>query len=167
MKNDQNINSVNLDFSVDDALVMIILELAAKLTQNGNIITQQAGITTQQWLILLYIAQDPNIPFLEEKNSENGMFASDIAQALNVSRANVANMINALISKGLISQDVSNDDRRRRTLSITSEGCKALEMIQSYRKTANKGFFKEVKPSHKNLLHQTLKELLGKLKQLD
>jgi DNA-binding MarR family transcriptional regulator len=159
-------NHVNIQPSVEDALVLTILELAAQLTQNGNLITEQVKLTTQQWLIMLYICRDPNIPFINQKTSHEGVFASDIAEALNVSKPNITNLVGSLLEKDLVAQIDDNIDRRRKALVITSKGKQVLEQIETERIKANQSLFGQLNPQERQDMLKYLQLCLSKLKKL-
>ena len=143
--------------SVEESIVLHLLEVAAQMTKKGDILTNKVGITTQQWIIMLYIYGDPNIPNIETKlPNESGVLASDIADALNVSRPNITNIINNLVQKGLISQEFDVVDRRRKLLKITSQGMELLNTIEPFRRKANAILFSKFS-------QEQLGELLGDL----
>ncbi len=150
--------------SLEDSLVLGVLELAAQLTKNGNKITEPVGITTQQWLIMLYVGKDPNIPRFEQEQNHEEVFASDIAEALNVSKPNITNLVNSLTSKGLIEQSKNPQDRRRKILEITPKGKEVLEAIETKRTQANEKLLADLSyRERQNLLHYLL-ACLEKLK---
>lgn len=139
--------------SIEETLILSVLEFSQKLKQNGDKLTQQFGITTQQWLVLLHLADDPNIPFLNRNQHEKAMMASELAESLNVSRPNITNLINALLTKGLISQVEDNLDRRRKRLILTKKGQSILDKIEPHRKKANTELFAHLsKKNQKDLL---------------
>jgi DNA-binding MarR family transcriptional regulator len=143
--------------TVEESIVLHLLEVAAQMTKRGDIITNKVGITTQQWIIMLYIYGDPNIPTVESKlPNQSGVLASDIADALNVSRPNITNIITNLVQKGLILQESDAVDRRRKLLKITSQGMEVLETINPFRRKANAMLFSQFS-------EEQLIELLGNL----
>lgn len=157
---------VKIDKTVEDELVLSLLEVAAQLTKNGTIITQEVGLTTQQWLILLYICRDPNIPFLSKKSSGEEIFASDIAEALNVSKPNITNLIGSLLEKELITQLENDTDRRKKSLAITKKGKETIEKIESKRNQANSRLFAKLGETDKIKMLEYLHFCLQVLKKL-
>ncbi len=154
-----------LDESLEETLVLTILELAAALSKRGDMISDRVGITTQQWIVLLYIYGDPNIPLIGKMHREGGFvpnagrMASEIADSLNVSRANVTNMVNGLISKQLVYQEKDDNDLRRRLLKLTPAGIGLIERIEPFRRKANYSLFAVLK-------EKAMKEMLANMKAL-
>ncbi len=79
-------------------------------------------MTTQQWLVMLLLAKDPNILYFKDTSHRMPMMAKEIAEAMNVSRANVTNLLNILIGKKLIIQMEDATDARRKRLLIVKRG---------------------------------------------
>lgn len=121
----------------NESIVLAILELAAQMIKKGSTITNSIGLTTQQWMVLLYVQGDTNIPYAEERIQEGGILASDIAEALNVSRPNITNLLQVLSDKELIKQDKDPKDKRRKLLVLTKKGENAIAKIAPLRESAN------------------------------
>ncbi|OJJ19568.1 hypothetical protein BKI52_22435 [marine bacterium AO1-C] len=153
--------------TVEESLVLTIIELAAQMTKRGDLLTQELGITTQQWLILLYIHGDPNIPFLNSQRMKEGVFAKDIAEALDVSKPNIANLVNILSQKGLITQIEDPIDRRRKRLKITDKGIEVIERMEQKRQEANQTMFAALDQNERLEMLQLLHACLRKLKRTD
>lgn len=150
--------------TVEESLVLHLLEVAAQMTKKGDILTNKVGITTQQWIIMLYIYGDPNIPNIETKlSNQSGVLASDIADALNVSRPNITNIINGLVEKGLIIQESDATDRRRKLLKITTQGMETLETIEPFRRKANSMLFSKFSKEQLAELLEDLQVVLSRL----
>ena len=62
------------------------------------------------------------LAYLSENNGE--VYASTVAEKMNISRARVAVLIQKLMNKGLISKTISKTDRRIEVLNITDAGLK-------------------------------------------
>ncbi|MCU0449065.1 MAG: MarR family transcriptional regulator [Bernardetiaceae bacterium] len=158
-----------LGVSPEEQLVLTILELAAALSKRGDFISEQVGITTQQWIVLLYIYGDPNIPFIGKKQREggfahnSGLPPSAIADALNVSRANVSNMVNGLVDKQLVIQSQDEADHRRKLLTLTPKGIELIQTIEPHRRKANLALFSILKEKARHDLLFHLQQLLQRL----
>ena len=124
-------------------IVWLILEISGLLSRYGDHICQQAGITTQQWLVLLYLGGDPNIPYLEREKHYRPLMASELAEAFNVSRPNITNLVNNLLQKKLISQVADTDDRRKKRLILTNTGHALIERLEPGRKTFNENLLEK------------------------
>lgn len=122
-------------------IIWHILEIANLLKKYGEVISQEEGITTQQWLILLHLANDPNIPYFDRDKHEKPFMASELAGALNVSRPNITNLLVPLLQKGLIVQIEDEYDRRKKRLKLAEKGKALLARIEPGRKTFNKNLF--------------------------
>lgn len=126
---------------LEESIILHLIALSDALKRRRDQISQELGITTQQWLILLYLAKDPNLPFFEQEQHDKDMLAAEITRALDVSRPNVTNLIATLLEKGLVLQTEDKDDRRRKRLTLSPEGTRLLESLQLPRKTTNQQLF--------------------------
>ena len=63
--------------------------------------------------------------------------AKELAEAMNVSRANITNMLNVLIRKKLVVQISDKEDKRRKRLSLTPQGILLVEKLEKLRYTYN------------------------------
>ncbi len=130
-----------------------ILEIADLLKKYGEYISSQEGITTQQWLLLLHLAGDPNIPYFEREQHFKPLMASELAEALSVSRPNVTNLINSLLKKKLVKQIEDDIDRRKKRLQLTKKGLNLLKKLEPGRKLFNENLFADFnQKERKNLL---------------
>lgn len=154
-----------MEKSIEEQIVLALLEVANQLNRNGGVITGRVGLTTQQWLILLYLAGDPNIPQTSstESKPKDGLLASEIADALNVSRANITNLINALLNKGLVKQQEDSGDRRRKRLALTQKARDLVEQIEPFRKRANQSLLSQLKEDERIFFLKTLNHLAERL----
>jgi DNA-binding MarR family transcriptional regulator len=123
--------------TVEESVIMTLLKVADNLIKNGDVVCQKVGITTQQWRVMLHLAGDPNIAYVAENQPDRPYLASELADAFNVSRPNITNLVNALIEKELVVQSVEDADRRRKYLRLTNKGRAILETIEPYRHKAN------------------------------
>ena len=148
--------------SLEESIVMALLNLSDSIIKNGDVVCQRMGITTQQWRIMLHLANDPNIPYIDEQPvSDRPIVASELANALNVSRPNVTNLINSLIEKGLVSQKEDKKDRRKKFLTLTTEGVKILGEIEPYRRKANRRLLEDLAEEDKTLFLEQLRNCLN------
>lgn len=116
--------------------MLALFDLANHVARRGERLAGVAGLTTQQWLVLLQVAHDPNFPSAGGA-SDAPVLASDIARARGVSRATISTIVSALKRRGLIREEVGADDARRRHLEVTEAGAAAIEAIQPARQAAN------------------------------
>jgi DNA-binding MarR family transcriptional regulator len=154
-----------IEKDIDETLVLSILELATALKKKGENLTQREGITTQQWLILLMLAGDKNLPFIEKGQHKKALMASEIADVLGVSRPNITNILNALIEKKYITQFADVDDRRRKRLALTDAAVELLERLQPMRHYANSKLFSNFEKEEKEALLIYVKRCLNFLEK--
>jgi DNA-binding MarR family transcriptional regulator len=124
--------------NIDASVIFHSIKLSETWKKNGDIITQQFGITTQQWFILLLLAKDPNILYFKLHPQTKPLMAMELAEAMNVSRANITNMLNVLIRKKLVVQISDTDDKRRKRISLTPQGMLMVEKLEKLRYNYNK-----------------------------
>lgn len=122
-------------------LILGLIALGERLKRRRDILSQNLGISTQQWLILLHLGNDPNIEYINKRDSSKPILASDLAESLNVSRPNVTNLLNVLIEKGLVDQVGEKKDKRRKHLVLTQKGVDTLELLQPQREMLNSDLF--------------------------
>ncbi|MBL7814235.1 MAG: MarR family transcriptional regulator [Saprospiraceae bacterium] len=125
----------------EEILILALIALGDRLKRRRDILSQNLGISTQQWLILLYLGKDPNIAYIDQRDTDKPILASDLAQALNVSRPNITNLISVLMDKELVEQIGEKDDRRRKGLVLTEKGVDVLESLQPKREMLNSELF--------------------------
>ncbi len=139
---------------LEESLILRLIALGERLKRRRDIISQSLGISTQQWLILLHLAQDPNIPFFEKKRQRKPLLASEIADSLEVSRPNITNMLNTLLEKKLIKQVADGNDRRRKRLELSEKGWELVRSLQPSRQFFNEMLFAD-------FTHEQKEQLLG------
>jgi DNA-binding MarR family transcriptional regulator len=135
--------------TLNASLVFYIVKLSETLRKNAEDICSKEDITTQQWLILLLLANDPNMVFLQEHPQKKPLMASEIATALNVSRANITNLLIVLMEKELIKQIEDEDDRRRKRLILTPKGKQIVDKLEPQRNKHNENLFKHFTKAEK------------------
>jgi DNA-binding MarR family transcriptional regulator len=123
--------------NINASVIFHSIKLSETWKKNGDLITQKFGITTQQWFILLLLAKDPNILYFKLHPHTKPLMAKELAEAMNVSRANITNMLNVLIRKKLVVQISDKEDKRRKRLSLTPQGMQLVEKLEKLRYTYN------------------------------
>jgi len=126
--------------------VLAVLDLSNQLGKLGEGLAAHAGLTTQQWLVLLQVAGDPNFyrPDGRALISTGGVLGSEIAEARGVSRASVSILVAQLLGKGMVRRLPEAFDRRRKGLSITAKGRAALARLDASRRHANRVLLAEL-----------------------
>lgn len=135
--------------SLDASLLFSIIDLTSQIRLRGDLIYTFAGLTTQQYVILLHLARDPNIPMVRESESGVGMYASELADSLKVSRPGVTNLVKALIQKDLVEQVEDESDRRRKLLLLTERGSRLVTGMEPIRQAANAAFLSQFTEAEK------------------
>jgi DNA-binding MarR family transcriptional regulator len=133
---------MDLQLITEHSLVYHIFDLSATIRKNGEQIASQIDLTTQQWMILLLLAGDPNHPYANREDKKE-LIGSDLADALGVSRPNITNLVLSLADKGLIIQIEDELDRRKKRLQLTPAAYGHLSAIEPLRKNANENLFSE------------------------
>lgn len=123
---------------VEESLVLRLITLGDRLKRRRDIISQNLGISTQEWLVMLHLAHDPNLADPTRPGPPNlPLLASELADVLNVSRPNITNMINSLLDKNLVKQVEDTDDKRRKRLILSAQGQQLLDTLQPHRELLN------------------------------
>ena len=135
--------------NINTSVIFHSIKLSETWKKRGDLITQQFGITTQQWFILLLLAKDPNILYFKLNPSSKPLMAKELAEAMNVSRANITNMLNVLIRKKLVTQLSDKDDKRRKRLSLTIQGIALVKRLEKLRIAYNKKMLSQFTPAEK------------------
>ncbi|MBN8588393.1 MAG: winged helix DNA-binding protein [Rhodothermia bacterium] len=148
---------------LEESIILHLIALGDALKRRRDQISQGLGITTQQWLIMLYLAKDPNLPFFESEQHDKKILAAEITRALNVSRPNVTNLIATLLDKGLAVQIEDTEDRRRKRLALSPEGVKLLESLQPMRKMLNEQLFEDLSTDERQVFLALIETCLRRL----
>lgn len=122
---------------LQEAIVLLLLDVASRLTRHGEALTSRFGITVQQWLVLMHVAGDPNFPGARAQRSKAGILSSEIAAQRGVSRALVSAAVSDLLRLDLVVQTDDPGDRRRKHLRVTAKGEQLLGQMQPYREVLN------------------------------
>jgi DNA-binding MarR family transcriptional regulator len=135
---------------VEESLVLRLIALGDRLKRRRDLICQQLGVSTQQWLLMLHVAHDPNlVDNVPEATPRPPVLASELAGALSVSRPNITNMINSLLEKGLVEQIEDPKDKRRKGLVLSQQGQQLLDTLQPHRETLNSTLLEHFSPNEK------------------
>ncbi len=148
--------------SVEESVVLALFDLSNQLSKLGEELAGRAGLTTQQWLVLLQVAGDPNfhVPGGRASLPTHGVMGSEIAEARGVSRANVSALVTQLLAKGLVRQETADGDRRRKRLFVTAKGTALLEQLEAARRRANTALLADLAPRDRERLLQALRACL-------
>lgn len=127
-----------IEKNINTAILLSIYETAVQLIKKNVAFVQTAGLTNQQWVILIHLAKDPNLPYLIRMKHAKPLMASELAESLGVTRANVTNLINVLLDKDLIEQVEDAEDRRKKRLILSEKGEELIKGMQPERTKSNK-----------------------------
>lgn len=78
----------------------------------------------------VYSHGEHQVLFYLYKNSGEAVVPSDIAQYTNTSTARIATILNNLEEKGMITREISRQDRRKILVAITDKGRKNAEIMR-------------------------------------
>ncbi len=127
---------------LETSILLGIYETAIKLVSKNVEFIQKAGLSNQQWIILIHLAKDPNLPYLIREKHDKPMMATELAESLGVTRANITNLLNVLMTKKLVKQIEDKEDRRIKRLVLTEKAEKLIMDIHPERTESNKSQLK-------------------------
>jgi len=127
---------------LETSILLGIYETAIKLVSKNVEFIQKAGLSNQQWIILIHLAKDPNLPYLIREKHNKPMMATELAESLGVTRANITNLLNVLITKKLVKQIEDKEDRRIKRLVLTDKAERLIMRIHPDRMESNKAQLK-------------------------
>ena len=148
---------------IEKNLVLSIIKLADELHQIRNAITEKHGLTSQQWLIMLYLSDDPNIPKSNDPTPHKTVLASELADALHTSRPNITNLVNQLLKKGFVQQIKDHKDNRRKVLQVTVKGILVLNEIEPKRDNYTNKLFDHLNAEELEKFREFLSGCLAKI----
>jgi DNA-binding MarR family transcriptional regulator len=151
--------------SQNASLIFHVIKLSETVRKYGDVMTQQYGITTQQWLIMLLLAKDPNIVYFKDNPQDMPLLAKELAEAMNVSRANITNLLNVLMKKKLVTQVHDGNDKRRKRLTLTREGDAILASIEPIRHKNNNRLLNNFTKEEKDVFIAFIQHALQILKK--
>ncbi len=149
----------------EESIVHAIFDLSNHLMRRGERLAARAELTTQQWIVLLQIAGDPNFPGPTVSRS-TGVLPSEIAAARGVTRATVSAVVSSLERQGLIRQVPDHEDRRRRRLRLTRAGERAVATTEPLRRSANRRLFSRLGAGERKELLRLLHTCLSSLSEM-
>ena len=87
------------------------------------------------------------------------MMASELAESMGVTRANITNLLSVLMDKSLIRQIEDKEDRRIKRLVLTAKGEKLIKSMQADRVESNKAYLVGLSNEEKERLLTTLQKI--------
>lgn len=152
-------------FRPEDAIALCLVDLSNAICRQSEAILEQAGLTAPQWTVLLNVAGDAN--FQDNCRPGGPIFSSEIAAARGLSRPHISATVTELIRKGLIRQEDDPADRRRKLLTMTSQGLAVLRRLQPLRQSINDALLSELPPAERNALLDTLVKLRARARAVE
>jgi len=151
--------------AIEESLILTLFDVVNFLTKNSEAMAREGGLSVQQWLVLLQIANKSRFPQPAQarRASTAGVLASEIANARGVSRPNISALVAVLLRKHMVEQLEDPNDRRRKTLRITDKGLQALEQIEPVRRRVNAALFADFPADELEMVHSFLQRWLEKL----
>lgn len=148
-----------IEKSIDTSVLLGIYEAAIKLLSKNVAFVQKAGLSNQQWIILIHLAKDPNIPYLIRRPHYKPIMASELAESMGVTRANITNLLSVLMEKSLVRQIEDKEDRRIKRLVLTPKGERLIKSMQAGRVESNKSYLVGLSNEEKETLLKTLQKI--------
>ncbi len=148
-----------IEKNIDTSVLLGIYEAAIKLLSKNVAFVQKAGLSNQQWIILIHLAKDPNIPYLIRRPQLKPIMASELAESMGVTRANITNLLSTLMEKSLIRQIEDKEDRRIKRLVLTPKGERLIQSMQAGRVESNRSYLVGLSNEEKENLLTTLQKI--------
>lgn len=130
-------------YNIDKAIKTYRMYAMKKIRENGY------KITTDQWLIIKSILENPQIT------------QQEIAKNVFKDNASVTRIIELMVKSNYLNRKVDSSDRRKSILSVTKEGKDIIEKVQDIildnRKEALEGINKEDLDAMNLLLQKLIK----------
>jgi DNA-binding MarR family transcriptional regulator len=149
----------------EESLLLRMILVGERLRKRREIICKKLGISTQQWLILLHIARDPNIPFIDFEEHKKDVLPKEIAATLGTSKANITILINGLLEKNLINEEQDSTDKRKKRLKLSADGVNLLKGLQMKREQLNSSLFAAFKPNEMEKMLQFVEKFITVLEK--
>ena len=138
-----------IEKKIETSILLGIYETAVLLIKKNIEFVAKQALTNQQFVILIHLAKDPNLPFFTREQHHKPMLAFELADSLGVTRANVTNLIKILLEKKLIKQVEDKIDRRKKRLTLSKRGEDLIKKMQPERLASNKDMLKGLTKSEK------------------
>ena len=151
--------------ALEESIVLALFDLANLLVRRGDRMASDAGLTTQEWLVLLQLAGDPNFPATGPAVATPPL-ASDIARARGVTRATVSAVVTSLKQRGLVTMSPDPEDARRHRLTVTPAGAARIAEIEPARRAANRRLLDHLDEKERVAFHGYLLSCLDVLWEL-
>jgi len=155
-----------IDKNIDTSILLGVYETGNLLIKKNVEFVSKQGLTNQQWVILIHLAKDPNIPYLIREQHEKPMMASELADSLGVTRANITNLLTALMDKKLIKQIEDKSDRRKKRLVLTNKGEKLINKMHPERLSSNAAMLKGLSKKEKEDFLKYLQKVTANIQKL-
>ena len=102
------------------SLVLAVFETNGRLVDTGNALVRPAGLTTAWWQVLGALGYSPHpLP------------VAHIARNMGLTRQAVQRVVDLLIARGLVSQEVNPHHQRAKLIVLTAEGRAALASAEA------------------------------------
>jgi DNA-binding MarR family transcriptional regulator len=102
----------------------------------------------------------PELDVLQELLDRGAMDVGSLRDRLNHPRQSLARNLAQLESRGLIGRETAHDDRRRREVTLTSEGMRVARLATEARRAALRRAFLSTGPESVNGARRVLADLL-------
>lgn len=131
---------------------LIALRRILKVTElNSRKLAQQSELTTSQFLLLQYVAQ------------QGQALPSAIAKAIELKQATITVLLNQLESAGLVTRSRDTEDRRRVWVRLTEAARAILERSPDLLQSRFERAFEQLEDWEKTMLISTLERIASML----
>ena len=105
------------------------------------------GVTNSQFRILMFIQKKP------------GVSLQDVASHLGLTPPTTSTAVEELVSNRLVSRETSTEDRRKITLTLTSEGQQILDQVFKHSRKHLAEYLNPLTNEERTIVYQALKLL--------
>lgn len=142
-------------FPRDQAMLARLIKLVHKLfCDHGNQLMRDYGISHPEYNVLMML-----------DGSEQGLSPSEISEAASEKSSNVTRLIDQLLTKGLVSREPSDEDRRKLVVRLTAQGEQLIERVMPAVIKQLEHFFNGVDADELRHTEQVLTRILLGLEQ--
>ena len=129
--------------------VSAVLKLGNALTRNLSPLFGRSGVTTQQWMLLLTLADLEETPTL-----------AGLARHMLVSKQNVTGMVRRLEDLGLVQKASDADDLRSTRVTLTRRGADMVQRVRPQFVQQVNALLARISQSDRQALRRALDRLL-------
>ena len=134
-------------YSADRELAFLLVSAGQKLNDVCDVHMKPLGLTRSQWRVLAYVGRTP------------GISQTELAQNLELSRMAITGLLDRMQEKHLIERRDAPDDRRKKTVFLTSKSRTLASRMDQAAAVVLDGMFAGLTSADKGRLRSLLNTL--------